>query len=135
MPVSVDERCLRLTDDDGRSGVLLGMRCSECGVSVFGPATFCQACTSPQAGGYRAGRRRCAVQLHHCASAASGLARPVPYVLGEVELPEGPHVLAEVIRCDHDALTVGMLVTLALETVSMGGVEESERVVYKWRPR
>jgi uncharacterized OB-fold protein len=59
---------------------------------------------------------------------------PVPYVLGEVELPEGPHVLAEVIECAYDRLRVGMAVTLALRPVSMPAVPDSERVVYKWRP-
>ena len=47
VPVSVDERCLRLSADDGSAGTLLGMRCIECGIVVFGPATFCQSCTSP----------------------------------------------------------------------------------------
>ena len=134
MPVSVDERCLRLTDDDGRSGVLLGMRCNECGVSVFGPATFCQACTSPQLEGIELAASGALFSYTIVRVPPAGWPGPVPYALGEVELPEGPHVLAEVIGCDHDALTVGMPVTLALETVSMGGVAESERVVYKWRP-
>ncbi len=133
MPVSVDERCLRLTDD-GRSGVLLGMRCRECGVSVFGPATCCQACTSPQLEGIELAADGVLFSYTIVRVPPAGWPGQVPYVLGEVELPEGPHVLAEVIRCEHDALTVGMPVTLALETVSMGGGEESERVVYKWRP-
>ena len=59
---------------------------------------------------------------------------PVPYVLGEVELPEGPHVLAEVIECAHDALQVGMPMLLALRPVAMPAVPDSERVVYKWQP-
>ena len=64
----------------------------------------------------------------------AGWPGPVPYVLGEVELPEGPHVLAEVIDCAHDDLRVGMPVSLALQTVSPDGSDAAARVVYKWRP-
>ena len=57
----------------------------------------------------------------------------VPYVLGQIELAEGPQVLAEVIDCPHGELKIGMPVELALLAVESaeGG---SERIVYKWRP-
>ena len=48
MPVSVDPNRLRLTNEDGTEGVLVGFRCRECGTHVFGAATFCQGCTSDQ---------------------------------------------------------------------------------------
>ena len=57
----------------------------------------------------------------------------VPYVLGQVELPQGPQVLAEVIGCDYDDLEIGMEVEMALQVVSTenGG---PDKAVYKWRP-
>ena len=134
MPVSVDDRCLRLTDDSGERGVLLGMRCQRCGVCVFGPATFCQSCTSPDLEAIELESEGTLYSYTIVRVPPPGWPGPVPYVLGEVELPEGPHVLAEVVDCAHDDLKVGMPVALALRTVAMGGVADSERVVYKWRP-
>ena len=51
MPESVDPQRLRLTyentsDETLVGGVLLGAECRDCGVKVFGPARFCQSCTS-----------------------------------------------------------------------------------------
>ena len=134
VPISVDERCLRLTGENGTSGTLLGMRCMDCGVVVFGPATFCQSCTSPRLEEIELAKDGVLYSYTIVRVPPPGWPGPVPYVLGEVELPEGPHVLAEVIECGHDALRVGMAVTLALQPVSMPEVPDSERVVYKWRP-
>ena len=46
MPVSVDAKRLRLTNEAGTEGVLVGIRCRDCGIHVFGPATFRQGWTS-----------------------------------------------------------------------------------------
>ena len=134
MAVSVDERSLRLTDDSGERGALLGMRCRQCGVCVFGPATFCQSCTAQELEAIELGSEGTLYSYTIVRVPPAGWPGPVPYVLGEVELPEGPHVLAEVVDCAHDDLKIGMPVALALRTVAMNGVEDSERVVYKWRP-
>ena len=134
MPISVDERCLRLTSDDGSTGTLLGMRCSECGVIVFGPATFCQSCASNRLEQIDLSTDGVLFSYTIVRVPPPGWPGQVPYVLSEVELPEGPHVLAELIDCAHDSLQVGIPVTLALEPVSMEGVADSERIVYKWRP-
>ena len=134
MVVSVDDKCLRLTDENGERGVLLGMRCRQCGVCVFGPATFCQACTSSDLEAVELAQQGTLFSYTVVRVPPPGWPGQVPYVLGEVELPEGPHVLAEVIDCNHGDLRVGMSVALALQTVEMEGVANSERAVYKWRP-
>ena len=134
MVASVDERRLRLIDGSGEQGVLLGMQCRQCAVYVFGPATFCQSCTSSDLEAVELGQRGTLFSYTIVRVPPPGWPGQVPYVLGEVELPEGPHVLAEVIDCDHDDLQVGMSVTLALQPVAMEGIANSERVVYKWRP-
>ena len=134
MPLSVDEKCLRLTDAEGGAGTLLGMRCIDCGVVVFGPATFCQSCSSQRLEEVELSSTGTLYSYTIVRVPPSGWPGPVPYALGEVELPEGPHVLAEVVDCAHDALRIGMAVTLALQAVAMDGVADSERMVYKWRP-
>ena len=134
MAISVDEKCLRLTDESGQSGTLLGMRCRQCGIYVFGPATFCQSCTSADLEEVDRGTTGVLFSYTIVRVPPPGWPGAVPYVLGEVELPDGPHVLAEVIDCDHDGLKVGMDMALALQEVAMEGVSGSERMVYKWRP-
>ena len=133
MPESVDPRRLRITNDSGTEGTLIGFRCRECGVTVFGPATFCQSCTSFDVDQVDLGREGTLYSYTIVRIPPAGWPGPVPYVLGQVELPSGPQVLAEVIDCDHSALTIGMPVELAIHAVPAqeGG---DDKLVYKWRP-
>ena len=129
----VDPRRLRLDDPEGASGTLLGMRCLNCGVCVFGDAIFCQACSSDELVSVDLSSRGVLYSYTIVRVPPDGWPGPVPYVLGEVELPEGPHVLAEVIDIEHADLQVGLEVRLALEPVQSG---ESGPIlmVYKWAP-
>ena len=137
-PVSVDPGRLRLTDTDGTSGVLLGMRCRNCGIYVFGPAIFCQACTSDNLEPVELGRQGTLYSYTMVRVPPAGWPGPVPYVLGEVELPEGPHVLAELIDLPEADLEIGLAVELALQQVHANGegnrTDKPGLVVYKWRP-
>ncbi len=130
MAESIDPERLRLVGD-GTQGVLLGFRCGECGVRVFGPATFCQACTSGDLTAVELAPLGKLFSFTVVRVPPAGWAGPVPYVLGEVELAEGPHVLAEVVDAEAESLAVGMDMELALRSVTVG---DSEKAVYKWRP-
>ena len=132
-PVSVDPARLRLTNQEGTEGILLGVRCGDCGTYAFGPATFCQACTSANLGPVELGKEGTLYSYTVVRVPPSGWPGPVPYILGQVELPEGPHVLAEVIECPEAELKIGMVVQLALRPVP-APQPNVERVVYKWRP-
>ena len=57
----------------------------------------------------------------------------VPYALAQVELPQGPQVLAEIIGCEFDDLKIGMEVEMTIQSVPAenGG---PDKAVYKWRP-
>ena len=96
MATSIDPQRLKLSDD-GRSGALVGFQCLDCGVRVFGPATFCQSCTSDNLSPVEFGAEGTLFSYTVVRVPPAGWTGPVPYVLGEVELPEGPHVLAEVV--------------------------------------
>jgi uncharacterized OB-fold protein len=136
-PVSVDPQRLRLTDESGGAAVLLGQRCRQCQVCIFGPAIFCQACSSGDLEPVQLSRQGTLYSFTVVRVPPPGWPGKVPYTLGEVELPEGPHVLAEIIDSEPDGLEIGMSMELALEWVS---VAESNRglvkvlAVYKWRP-
>ena len=133
MADSVDIKRLKLTNKEGTSGVLLGFRCLECDVHVFGPATFCQACSSSNLEPVELGKRGILYSFTVVRVPPSGWPGQVPYVLGQVELPEGPQVLAEVIDCPEDELKIGLPVELALLLVRTSD-DGSERMVYKWKP-
>ena len=133
MAESVDPRRLRITSDDGTSGTLIGFRCRECGVTVFGPATFCQSCTSFEVEPADLGAEGTLYSYTIVRIPPAGWPGQVPYILGQVELPSGPQVLAEVIDCEQSDLVIGMPVQLAIQSVAPeeGG---AEKLVYKWRP-
>jgi hypothetical protein len=154
MLVSVDPKRLKLTASDGPEGVLLGVllgfRCRECRVYVFGPATFCQSCTSGSLEPVELSKRGVLYSYTIVRVPPAGWPGPVPYVLGQVELPEGLQVLAEVVDCPESDLKIGMAVKLALRLVKtdrpltptyQGGErarvaqgEDGGVVVYKWKP-
>lgn len=132
-PVSIEPNRLRLTNEGGTEGVLLGVHCRQCDVYLFGSATFCQACTASDLESVELSRLGTLYSYTVVRVPPAGWPGPVPYFLGEVELPEGPHVLAEVIDCAEGDLKIGIPVELALQAV-LDTEAAAERVVYKWRP-
>ena len=130
MVSSIDPERMRLSDS-GTEGVLVGFRCGDCGVRVFGPATFCQACTSGNLTQVEFGTTGKLFSFTVVRVPPAGWTGPVPYILGEVELEEGPHVLAEVVDAGEAELTMGMSLELSWQVVTSGG---EEKAVYKWRP-
>ena len=60
----------------------------------------------------------------------------MPYLLGQVELPEGPQVLAEVVDTPVEDLAIGMEVELVLRAAGEGPEsDKTGKMVYKWRPK
>ena len=133
MAVSVDANRLKLINEEGTEGVLLGAICRDCGVCVFGPATFCQACTSSDLETVELGKQGVLYSYTVVRVPPQGWPGQIPYFLGQIELREGPQVLAEVIDCLEADLKIGMPVELALVPVK-APERDTERVVYKWRP-
>ena len=132
-PVSVDPNRLKLTSGDAKQGTLIGFHCKECDTTVFGPAVFCQSCTSTDLEAVELGGKGILFSYTIVRIPPAGWPGEVPYVLGQVELPQGPQVLAEVIDCEHDDLKIGMAVEMTLQAVPAenGG---PDKAVYKWRP-
>ena len=133
MPESVDPRRLKLTNDAGTEGVLLGFHCLECDTVIFGPGTFCQRCTSIKLEPMELSGAGILYSYTVVRIPPAGWPGPVPYILGQVELPDGPQVLAEVVDCPEEDLEIDMPVELALRLVE-GEEPGVAKVVYKWRP-
>ena len=132
-PVSVDPNRLKITNDDSSEGTLVGFRCNECSTTVFGPAVFCQSCTSTDLEAVDLGAKGTLFSYTIVRIPPAGWPGEVPYVLGQVELPQGPQVLAEVVDCEHDDLKIGMAVELTLQAVPAEN-GEADKAVYKWSP-
>jgi hypothetical protein len=132
-PVSVDPTRLKLTSDDTTTGTFIGFRCKECDTTVFGPAVFCQSCTSRDVEAVELGTKGVLFSYTIVRIPPAGWPGDIPYVLGQVELPQGPQVLAEVIDCEHDDLKIGMDVVMTIQAVPAenGG---PDKAVYKFRP-
>ena len=130
--VSVFPTRLKLLNEEGTEGVLLGTRCSQCGESFFGHVVFCQNCTSSDLRPVEMSKQGTLYSHTIVRVPPAGWPGDVPYVLGQVELPEGPHVLAEVVGCPFEQLKVGIKLEL---TLVAGGEDAAgnEVVVYKWR--
>jgi uncharacterized OB-fold protein len=133
MAESVDPNRLKITDEASREGILIGFRCRDCGTHVFGLATFCQSCTSPELEPADLGRNGILYSYTIVRIPPAGWPGQVPYILGQVELPSGPQVLAEVIDCAHEDLKIGLPVELAIQAVPAEG-GGPDKLVYKWRP-
>ena len=133
MPESVDTRRLKLTNEERTEGVLLGFRCLECDTVIFGPGTFCQRCTSAKLEPMEFSQTGILYSYTVVRIPSAGWPGPVPYILAQVELSEGPQVLAELVDCLEDALEIGMPVELTLQLVQ-GKDSSAAKVVYKWRP-
>ena len=132
-PVSVDPNRLKITNDDSSEGTLVGFRCNECSTIVFGPAVFCQSCTSTDLEAVDLGAKGTLFSYTIVRIPPAGWPGESPYVLGQVELPQGPQVLAEVVDCEHDDLKIGMAVELTLQAVPAEN-GRPDKAVYKWRP-
>ena len=132
-PVSVDPNRLKITNDDSSEGTLVGFRCNECSTTVFGPAVFCQSCTSTDLEAVDLGAKGTLFSYTIVRIPPAGWPGESPYVLGQVELPQGPQVLAEVVDCKHDDLKIGMAVELTLQAVPAEN-GRPDKAVYKWRP-
>lgn len=112
-PVSVDTNRFKLTNEEGSEGVLLGSRCRDCGIYTFGIVPFCQACTSGKVEPIELSQLGTLYSYTIVRVPPPGWAGRVPYILGQIELPEGPHVLAEVIDCLEPDLEIGIRIPVA----------------------
>ena len=133
IPISIDPTRLKLTSDDAPPGTLIGFRCKDCDTTVFGTAVFCQSCTSRDLEAVELGVKGILFSYTIVRIPPAGWPGDVPYVLGQVELPQGPQVLAEVIGCKYDDLEIGLDLEMTLRAVPAEG-GGPDKAVYKWRP-
>jgi len=118
---------------DGTQGVLIGRCCRKCGEYVFGSPRFCPNCTSSELEEVELSKEGTLRTYTIIYVPPPGWQGDIPYILGSVELPEGPEIVTEVIDCPKEKLKVGMRMELVI-TVGGRDQDNNETMVYKWRP-
>jgi uncharacterized OB-fold protein len=98
---------------------LVVQRCADCGLFWFPPSNRCQHCWSANVA-WRpvSGRGRLySFTVFHRAYAAE-LADQLPYVVGVVELEEGPRLITNVVGCEPDEVRVDMPVEVVFDDLA-----------------
>jgi uncharacterized OB-fold protein len=99
-------------------GKLLVQRCQDCQEAQLYPRDRCLACRGPVAWEEASGRGT----VYSFTVIRQNYVRPfrdlIPYVVGLIELEEGPRIMSNVTGCDPDDVQVGMAVRATFEVVS-----------------
>jgi uncharacterized OB-fold protein len=91
-------------------------RCTGCGKAIFYPRHWCPHCLGQEISWERAsglGRIHSYSTVYQAPFEA--FAADAPYVLALVELAEGPVMMANVLNCDPEGVSVGMPVKVCFE--------------------
>jgi uncharacterized OB-fold protein len=106
--------------DGTRQGRLMIMHCNACGHDYFYPRPYCPACFSPNTVWKQASGRAALHTYMIIHRAAPGFEAEAPYVVGIVELEEGPRMMSNIIGVapDPEALAVDMPLEVTFEQAS-----------------
>jgi uncharacterized protein len=109
---------------------LIVQRCDDCGRFWFPPSNRCQHCWSPRFAWTPVSGRALvhSFTVFHRAYAAE-LADQLPYVVGVVELEEGPRVITNIVGCDPADVRVDMPVEVVFDDIT------DEVTLHAFRPR
>ena len=118
---------------DGTQGFFTCKRCQKCGEHSFGSLMFCPNCSSSDLETVKLSSQGTLRTYTVIYTPQSGWQGNVPYILGSVELPEGPDILTEVIDLSKEEIKIGMKMKMVLR---VGGkdAEGNDLIVYKWQP-
>jgi uncharacterized OB-fold protein len=116
--------------DACRRHELVVQRCDSCGRHWFPPSNRCQHCWSPEFTWQPvSGRGRLYSFTVFRRAYAAELADQLPYVVGVVELDEGPRVITNVVGCEPADVRVDMPVEVVFDDIT------DEVTLHAFRPR
>jgi uncharacterized OB-fold protein len=112
---------------------LQGSRCPDCGESFYPPRAVCLNC-------YREGLETVALSRKGklytftiARMALPGTLVPAPYVIAQVELPEGLHIQTVLADVDPETVKIGMDLEFVIEKASVSP-EGEDIMTFKFRP-
>ncbi len=95
--------------------------CSDCGHWWHPPAPICPRCQSSRAVWERASGRGTVYSYtvaHHAFHPA--VRDKLPYIIGLIDLDEGPRYIANIRNCSADSVAIGMRVSVTFEDLVEG---------------
>lgn len=96
-------------------------RCKDCGKYWFPPSNRCQHCWSPEHEWLPvSGRGELFTFTVYRRAYAPELKDQIPYVVGIVELEEGPRLITNIVGCEPEEVQVGMPVEVVFEDIAEG---------------
>jgi uncharacterized OB-fold protein len=98
---------------------LVFQKCADCGHIRWPPAAICPECLSTETEWIEAGGGGTVYTfaVYHVAYLPA-FEDDLPYVVANVELAEGPHLLTNVVGCSPDQVAIGMPVEVLWEDVT-----------------
>lgn len=110
-------------------GVLLLQRCTACVEVIWYPRFFCPRCGGTDTSWFEASGHGTVYTFTVVRkSRRDGYATAVPYVVGYVELDEGPRILTNIVDCDPGEVRIGQRVTVTFVPTGEG------HALYRFRP-
>jgi len=93
-------------------GELVLQRCTACGLVQHKPRGVCAHCLTNDHLEHFVASGQGTVYTYTVTNQnqAKGFAQACPYVMGYVDLDEGPRILTNIVGCEPDAVTIGMSV-------------------------
>ncbi len=113
-------------------GVFLLRRCDGCGNHIWYPRFVCPACHSTDTSWVESSGKGTVYTYTVVRRPPGGpWNEAVPFVVGYVELEEGPRVLSNIVDVDPNAVTVGMPVQVVYHKAD----NEGGGTLYRFAPR
>lgn len=115
--------------------MLLGMRCEACGEIFFPLRSICPNCRrdgKPVPLAFSGRGRVYSFTVIHASS--EGFERYTPYVVGLIQLEEGPKVTSQIVDCYPEEVYIGMSVEACFRRLRDEGREGIICYGFKFRP-
>ena len=112
---------------------LEGSRCPECGESFYPPRVVCLNCYHEGLDTVALSRTGKLYTFTIARMALPGTLVPAPYVIAQVELPEGIHVQTVLTDVDPETVKIGLELEIVVEKASVSA-EGADIMTFKFRP-
>ena len=118
-PIPVPSKETKPFWDAVREKRLVMPRCTSCGTYRFPVSRFCHACNKP---GYEwhavSGRGKVHTFIVYHRAYHPGFVAELPYVVGLVELEEGPRIISNIVGIPPEEVRCDMKVAVRFETIT-----------------
>ena len=114
--------------------LLEGTECLDCGRRTFPPRMVCPECKSTKTLPKRFSGKGTLRSYTVVYEAPKGLELHTPYVMGLVELEEGPKVTAQIVDVNPEDLKLGIELEVVFRKISEVGRRGIVRYGFKFRP-